>query len=160
MLLERQHNNKHAKYVPVSDYVAPARWIYHVPVACKEAVLQFFFLFGLSSKCTMIFVRIELNIFWEKGRVCVDADFCMSTLPWNILEAQKMQFGLISCFHRDAIVFYFLLDTMLIRWRCEGYTMSCCLPNTIGQHRVSIVLPSCTAKLSRWCRWPHDRSTM
>ena len=37
--------------------------------------------------------------------MCVDADFCMSTLPWDILETQKMQFGLISCFHRDAIVF-------------------------------------------------------
>ena len=28
----------------------------------------------------------------------LDADFCMSTLPWDILETQKMQFKLISCF--------------------------------------------------------------
>ena len=46
----------------------------------------------------------ELKIFLEKGRVCVDPDFCMSKLPWDILETQKMQFKLISCFHRDAIV--------------------------------------------------------
>ena len=29
--------------------------------------------------------------------MCVDADFCMSTFPWDILETQKMQFWLISC---------------------------------------------------------------
>ena len=43
--------------------------------------------------------------FSEKKAECVDADFCMSKLPWDILETQKMQFWLISCFHRDAIVF-------------------------------------------------------
>ena len=36
------------------------------------------------------------------------------------------------------------LNTMLIRWRSEGYPMSCCLRNTIGQHRVSLVVPSCS----------------
>ena len=35
----------------------------------------------------------------------MDANFLLSTLPRDILETQKMQFGLISCFHRDAIVF-------------------------------------------------------
>ena len=54
----------------------------------------------------MIFVRIESTLrFSEKKAACVDADFCMSTLPWDILETQKMQFWLIACFHRDAIVF-------------------------------------------------------
>ena len=35
-------------------------------------------------------------------------------------------------------------NTMLIRWRCEGLPMSCCHRNTIGQHRVSFVVPSCS----------------
>ena len=37
----------------------------------------------------------------------MDADICMSTLPWDILGTQKKQFWLISCFHRDAIMFLF-----------------------------------------------------
>ena len=54
----------------------------------------------------------------------MDADFCMSTLPWDILERQKMQFGLISCFHR-----------VLIFVRYDAYTMA-----LRGQYDV--VLPS------------------
>ena len=38
-------------------------------------------------------------------------------------------------------------DTTLIRWRSGVYMMSCCLRNTIGQHRVSYVLPLCSKTL-------------
>ena len=71
----------------------------------------------------------------------MDVDCCMSTLPWEIMRTQKEQFWLILYSHLDATVFYF--------FRYDAYSMaltamSCCLPNTIGQHRVSLI------------RWPHD----
>ena len=65
----------------------------------------------LLPVCLVFEIQNRINstelykIFCEKGRVCVDTDFCMSPLPWDILETQKMQFWFISCFHRDAIVF-------------------------------------------------------
>ena len=87
----------------------------------------------------MIFVRIESTLrFSEKKAACVDADFCMSTLPWDILETQKMQFWLIACFHRVIFV------------RNDAYTLA-----LRGLYDVSIASPSyClrVAKLSRWCR--------
>ena len=110
----------------------------------RSSAAVFFFLFVLSSKYTMIFVRIEstvLNLrFSEKKAACVWMLNVTLGYIGNAENAVMVNIVFPSGCHRVL----FLLDTMLIRWRCEGYTMSCCLRNTIGQHRVSIVLPSCS----------------
>ena len=49
----------------------------------------------------------------------MDDDFCMSTLPWDILETQKMQFWLIIVFpsgcHRVQIFVRYDAYTMALR---------------------------------------------
>ena len=53
----------------------------------------------------------------------MDADFCMSTLPWDMLETQKMQFLINIVFpsgcHRVLIFVRYDAYTMELRGLCD-----------------------------------------
>ena len=104
-----QHNNKQTKYLYEMVLLLQDDFIMfqlRVKKQCCSFLLPVCLVFKIHHDfCQNRINSTELKIFREKSRVCVDADFCMSTLPWDILETQKMQFWLISYFHRDAIVF-------------------------------------------------------
>ena len=71
-----------------------------------------------------------------------------STLPWAILETQKQQFWLISCTHRDGIVFLIVqirCSPDLIRWPHDGFAKV--KMYTRIQHEIE---PSCVLQTIFW----------